>query len=502
MTSVITLSNKNGVAFAADSASTWKGESTTTRSATQKLFALPGRQPIAFMVMGSAIFAPTGLTWDRIFYKYNKHFTKMNGKDGELGTVKDYESDFISFLNSQVDTVRNDEAIESDIYNFFMSGSSGVQSPLGWSLKLQSSQGDEDEEEDLGKFHQDPIQKSITDLDIAIERLLEGKGRWLGTSKFDEVEFKFRMKRLEKNHDPIIQFACENIIRSRLNLRSGKDTWEEDVGKGAHECMEKLTHVVYEFLAENGNRSWWKHSAAQITFGGFGSEDDYPTTVRLKTGSRLSLSEDRKTHVRVWDRNIIDPSHYSELPKLSEKDWRGSVFIEADAQSELISRVTNGMDPEISKSWGPLSFSEKTSRLFERWLTEEASKAISQVEGIGKKKTEDIIAHLRKSGYGPGYFQEKVRREIQYTGNALKREFRMGVLRLSPVELADLSLTLVELQAKVYKVVKPHATVDLPVDVCYLSKEHGFVWYRRKSLPDEKINPRVFSTHRDGSQLN
>jgi hypothetical protein len=214
------------------------------------------------------------------------------------------------------------------------------------------------------------------------------------------------------------------------------------------------------------------------------------------------LSEDKITHVRVWDRNIIDPSHYSEHPVLTERDWRGSVFIEADAQSEFISRVTNGMDPEISKSYGVHSFSQKTSRLFERWLEEEASKVISQIDGIGKKKTKDIISHLRKSRSGPGYFHEKLRSEVQNTGNSLKREFRMGVLRLSPVELAELSLTLVELQAKVYKVVKPHATVDLPVDVCYLSKEHGFVWYRRKSLPDKEINPRVYTMYRDGSQIN
>ena len=60
--------NTHGFAFASDSAVT-SGEYTS--NSVQKIFTLPGRQPVAFMVMGSAIHAASGLTWDRVFYQYH-----------------------------------------------------------------------------------------------------------------------------------------------------------------------------------------------------------------------------------------------------------------------------------------------------------------------------------------------------------------------------------------------------------------------------------------------
>ena len=273
MTSVITLTNKNGVAFAADSASTWTGESTTTRSATQKLFSLSGRQPIAFMVMGSAVFAPTGLTWDRIFYEYNKHFSEKNGVHGELGTVSDYESDFISFLNSRVDPVRNDESIYSDIISFLLSGSEFAKSPILWSLKQSSDENRSQEERIIENYTSDPVQKKVWNLDEGIQRLLNDEHPWLLKSKKKGMEDKQTILRLEENHKEVIEHACEHVVRSVLDLESESD-WGEEVSKGAYECSRKLAQVVYQFLEINGNDPWWKQSAARVTFGGFGAEDD------------------------------------------------------------------------------------------------------------------------------------------------------------------------------------------------------------------------------------
>ena len=90
--------NSRGVAFATDSAVSWRDG--FARPSAQKLFSLPGRQPLAYMIMGSGTFAPTGLSWDRIFHKYNLYYSERYGAEAELDTVEEYEKDFISFLGS------------------------------------------------------------------------------------------------------------------------------------------------------------------------------------------------------------------------------------------------------------------------------------------------------------------------------------------------------------------------------------------------------------------
>ena len=221
MTSVITLTNKNGVAFAADSASTWTGESICN---SVKLFPVR-KAPIAFMVMGSAVFAPTGLTWDRIFYEYNKYFSEKNGVHGELGTVSDYESDFISFLNSRVDPVRNDESIYSDIISFLLSGSEFAKSPILWSLKQSSDENRSQEERIIENYTSDPVQKKVWNLDEGIQRLLNDEHPWLLKSKKKGMEDKQTILRLEENHKEVIEHACE---RSKISIRSES---ESDWGK-------------------------------------------------------------------------------------------------------------------------------------------------------------------------------------------------------------------------------------------------------------------------------
>ena len=50
-------------------------------------------------------------------------------------------------------------------------------------------------------------------------------------------------------------------------------------------------------------------------------------------------------------------------------NWSGCVFIESDAQSEFISRVTEGMDPGLYKVRSSDSVSTKTSELFKNGST-------------------------------------------------------------------------------------------------------------------------------------
>jgi hypothetical protein len=113
-----------------------------------------------------------------------------------------------------------------------------------------------------------------------------------------------------------------------------------------------------------------------------------------------------------------------------------------------------------------------------------------------RNKANEIIKHLMEesdmldqiSTYHWNWFNAHV--------NETKEEFREAVDRLSSIELAELGGYLIEIQAKMNQYIRPQATVSLPVDVCVLTKEHGFVWHKLKNMPERNINPKFFGMER------
>ncbi|SVD53253.1 uncharacterized protein METZ01_LOCUS406107, partial [marine metagenome] len=67
MTSEIALYNKNSVALAADSATSWGGY---TYNTTEKIYQLAGRQPVGFMTYGLGTYM--GISWSRVFGAYRQ----------------------------------------------------------------------------------------------------------------------------------------------------------------------------------------------------------------------------------------------------------------------------------------------------------------------------------------------------------------------------------------------------------------------------------------------
>jgi len=481
--------NSNCVAFAADSTVTWKGgrnEKAMTRNNRQKLFSLPGRQPIAFMVSGSGKFAPNGLSWSRIFYKYNRHFCDTFGRETELETVGDYKDDFIGFLNKLVDPGKNETVVARDIMSHF--GGSESQIRLGLRIEQREDEGGKEESVPSESGYVPRLQRVLQGLREIKERI---------EAEVDETEHAYKLKKLDENHGETIGECCDRLLESFVERGQGSD-WEES----NQESREMLLDYMRNELARIGGEGWWKQSKAQVTFGGFGSKDDYPGTYRVITSSRLVISSGHDSHVQIRDCNIIDPDVKGLVPKNCKNGiWRGAVFIEADAQAEFIKRITNGMDESVSTHRGRRSIVRITGEIIEDWIDSRLGELVGEVDGVGSKLTDSIVSKIR-SDHTKFSFQNQMNREIGNIGNGMKEEFRIGVSQLDPLELANLALTLVELQAKVYRVVKPEVSVGLPVDVCYLSKEDGFVWLRRKNIPDREINHQVFSMMRDGSQLN
>ena len=143
MTTLILAMNEKGAAFATDSAVTYGEHS---RNSAQKLFSLPGRQPIAIMVMGNGNYAPANLSWSRIIYNYNLEFGEKYGVEFELDSINDYQNDFVNYLDSLESREDNDYALFTDMCGIWTG-----QDPLivDGSLGLYIKQDGKNDEDDI-----------------------------------------------------------------------------------------------------------------------------------------------------------------------------------------------------------------------------------------------------------------------------------------------------------------------------------------------------------------
>ncbi len=498
MTSIIQTMNSRGVAFATDSAVSYGDHS---RNSAQKLFSLPGRQPIAFMTMGFGEFAPAGLSWDRIFYKYNLHYSKKYGIEAELDTVEEYEKDFIGFLESLVSEEDNALALEHDIWRYW-AGAEGILNRRGYLETPEDDSTAPDDLEDRDSL-ESPEWRGLE----AVKRLMADGNLWrtpeASDKNYADIEFQYKTEQLEKHHASSLKKAAEWILMSSLFASDVPKvaTWEKMNEALPSKLQEETTSVVEElymklkrWLAAWGNIHSWKQygSKSDVVFGGFGRNDDYPSTTHIVTGSRvLGLGDSDKL---VYDRNTVVKHETEPIQDEETGTWKCNAFLESFAQDDFILRMTTGMAKRLD------GVTHVAVNNIDGWLHYQGAQTIAEVKGVSEELAESVVSHLEK---------EQISRDIGSRLNhwvvsertRVKQEFRQAVVRLSSVELAELAYELVGVQAKMHNIVYSQASVDLPVDVCYMSKENGFVWHSRKNMPDLELNPRISSMDWPGSQL-
>jgi hypothetical protein len=460
MTSQLLLMNHRGVSFSSDSASS-KGRYST--NSVQKIFSLPGRQPVAFMVAGSSIFAPTGLSWDRVFYKYNQYFSQKYGVNSELETMMAYENDFLQFLKSIPSDEANNMALYYDLFSYF-AGQNGVLSRYVQSEYEPTSDG------------KDQLLQKIENLQNGLTNIYQN------LADISDIEYQIKIKGINENHGEMLGQAATDIV-SKL---TGADEGE------APDLTGLVRGLLLYHTVQHGEDMSWRASTTTLVFGGFSETEENPSTTRFEVGTLIHGIEPKW----IVDRNIVS-SNSGVSPRSSDgTNYESRVFIEAFAQSDMIQRLTHGADPRLGMQSDDNIVSNAAGMATQLWMHNYGIKEISKIHGIGDTKANEIIKHLMEesdmldqiSTYHWNWFSAHV--------NETKEEFREAVDRLSSIELAELGGYLIEIQAKMNQYIRPQATVSLPVDVCVLTKEHGFVWHKLKNMPERNINPKFFGMER------
>ena len=504
MTSLILTMNARGVAFATDSAVTYGNHS---RNSAQKLFSLSGRQPVAFMVMGNGNYAPANLSWSRIFYNYNLHYGKKYGEEFELDTIEDYQIDFVNFLDSLESREDNDYALFNDMCDTWCGSDPYViDGSLGYYISKQEKESDEED----GYFEFSNERKGLNSIKNMLQDWLENASI-MDKKKEEDIGFLHNVKRVSEEHEGEINNTAQWIIRKSvaggkmpLDYEEMRGTMDLEMKKEIDELiMPGLRYLISRWLADVNKRTFWKkrQSSSGVIFGGFGKKDVYPCTVELSTGSRIRGIGD--TAISEIDKNKINPR--VTWPIREDGVWTSMSFLESFAQNDFIVRITTGLESYSM----PRKVDSMVEESLEEWIKHSAIENISQVKGVSNRLATEVSNQLLKYQEPKSEYQSSLPEEIVYKlgsyvsniGRTNKQEFRMAIARLEPHELASLSSSLIEVQATLHNIVNSQASVDLPVDVCYLSRETGFVWHTRKNMPDVSINPKISTMEWKGSQL-
>tara|TARA_B100000686_G_scaffold168349_1_gene175761 strand:- start:1604 stop:2968 length:1365 start_codon:yes stop_codon:yes gene_type:complete len=453
------------------------------------------------MTMGFGEFAPAGLSWDRIFHKYNVHYSEKYGAESELDTVEDYEKDFIGFLETLVSVEDNERSLKADIWNNW-AGERGFLVSGGYYETPDDSQHDEEEEIDEVSLEERGLN--------SIRRLIEdwsNNAAWMSEESIDDIEFQYKVEQIEKHHGDSLREAADWIMMSALHLGKLPPALDlEEIKKSISPPYvgqvavvgETLYLMLRRWLVANGNQHGWKQagSLSQVIFGGFGRIEDFPKTIHIFTGTRVSgLGE---TANLVFCRNVVDPNYPQPIYDSETIEWRSATFLEPLAQNEFIMRMTTGLADVFGVS-PDRKIKSFTEGAIHSWLHHRGLEVLGQADGVSEELVKSAISHLEENM--PGEVSTYIDNWIMGLQVGVKNDFRQAVHRLGSVELAEFASDLIAVQAKMHNIVYSQASVDLPVDVCYLSKENGFVWYSRKNMPDLQLNPRISSMNWPGSQL-
>ncbi len=453
--------NRHGFAFASDSAVT-SGEYTS--NSVQKIFTLPGRQPVAFMVMGSAIHAASGLSWDRVFYKYHLHFTNKYGKEAELTYMSAYERDFSSFLTSIISEENNNDALMRDIYSFFSKDKSYI-----WRGVNNS---------DIPEFSEEE-----TSPQLVFNNNITSTLDFFKDKASDDLEKAYQLEQVSTIYGDDLPGLAEAIIES----------------SGVVEPTKELTNTMCEFIAHHlvysQSDDFWKSSKSTVVLAGFGSDDEYPAYVKMETCSvTLGLQTDF-----VVERNVVSP-HAEIVPSIADENKISTsrVFIEPLAQDLFTTRITTGLD---KKYWMDATISREAEKCVELWLNENGVKEVSKVAGIGPATAKKIVKQLIDDASMPFAVGKLHWRDMSDSIHHNKGKFRKAVDRLAPIDLCKMAKHLIETEAVMSSFIYHTRSVDFPIDSCYVTKENGFIWGSIKNVPDPSINPKVFNIDRDGSLM-
>jgi hypothetical protein len=427
MTAEVVIMNKECVALAADSAGTLTAEKIFNSS--NKIFRLIKGLPMGLMVFNRAEFM--GVPWETVIKLYRLY---LEDQKKNFPTVESCSKDFCSFLILEF---KNKE----DVY--FKTESFLILQNICGNIAQVCSYIEELNEKDLSDTEIQRItQKTINDY----------YNGWTDSPLIESI----------LNEDVIaIKVKYQKYVQDIIKkIYSDLPVTEE--------LSAKLEEIVFGIFTKGNINS---PLFSGIIIAGFGDQEIYPSEKTIIVQGVLN-------NKLLFYENETKSICYNTVP----------ASIRSYAQSEMVSRFMNGIDPDyfdqidiVNKSlfyeypYAILDGIEKL--LLEKQVIKELPVSI-------KNEMKDEIKKIADVNY------EKCKNFIeQYQYMTFNKTILDVVESLPKDEIASMAESLVNLTSFKRRVSMQAPSVGGPIDVAVISKKDGFVWIKRKHYFNHNLNP-------------
>lgn len=430
MTAEIIIMNKEAVALAADSASTATiGRKKKIFTSVNKIFALSKYHPVGIMIYGKSSYM--GIPWETIIKLYQKKITNLS-----YNSIKEYASNFLSFLEKEKQFYPNKETQEDLLKNityfrFFM-----IKENINNKVKKHIK-----EKGVISISEAKKIANKIIDDHLASLK---------GSRQLFPITDKYRNSFIEK-YSKIINKAKKTVFEKLLI--NNKNT-------------SKLIEIIMNLCSKESDFIRTLDYSG-IVIAGFGDKELFPA---YKSFTIEGIVNDKLIYQK-----------YSE----DAVDVNNSAVIRPFAQQEMVYAFMEGIDPgydrlihkymyDICNEY-PKIILDKIGKLSEA----EKTKIHKKLLKISESKFEESIQKLKRH------------RRIKYINPIIN-----AVQILPKDELAGMAESLVNLTSFKKKVtIEEEETVGGPIDVAIISKGDGLIWIKRKQYFNPEINRQFFSNY-------
>ena len=345
MTAIVGIINKQGVAFAADSAATHTVSSTRKiTNHTNKIFELSRVHPVGVALCGSLAFE--GVEWEDIIKMYRKSIG-----DKSLDTVDDYARDFWNFVRTTILSRFTKEQEEESKYVIRRFLKEAVDS---FDEKLKA------EGKDIEKASDKEVIDAILSFVQMIDKQYEGKKM---AEDFKDYSYEKYMKYSSAQFD--------ELLKDLTNKKDCPKDFVEKFSKSLYKVVISGTHI---YLPKS-----------QLIFWGYGENELFPSyhaySVSLAIDGRLKLTYDTGLKVSETKGSCVAPF----------------------AQTDVANTVVRGVDDTLRQQFYT-QFNDSVSMIKEELLKgleaagapDELKKVVSGIDvskyqGLYKKSMDDYI---------------------------------------------------------------------------------------------------------------
>lgn len=329
--------NKQAIALAADSAVTI-GNHTAIHNSANKVFIFAEKSPVGAVIYANAEFMDVPI---EIIIK--SYAAKDSGKD--FNSIKDYQIDFINYLESNNDLYRfsiNEKRYVTNVYHNFLKG---LQ--IGYESRI--------------KEQVDVLKRKLKKKELALIR---------DDAFLESINY---IANLESNNSSFEKYITKNYLKDIINTLSQQFQW---LTKKQIKTMSKEICKIYD-------KKFYRNGYVGLLIAGYGATNIFPQSIHLKLGGVIN----KKVRYDIISEGSIDENNDATIIPLAQRNVMDTFIFGVDF--ELMNKMESIVKNDIKKTIKNMNnsvFAPGQKHQITNVLNQSITDAMNEVTEFAKKE--------------------------------------------------------------------------------------------------------------------